>query len=181
MTITPFRGSSVPGSALQPPPQCRRASVGAILIIDAVARQNLGEGTRVRVLLHLEGIEAGAYQEMKLVAQHVAGRAQHAAKTVGLAQQARLAVGAAVLEFRKYQHDEREVAEPRLKLRHAFVIGPGNAKRAIAANKGGGIRQKPLGRHDNRDAIRDRRLVIDADVTVFDDAAVFNELHRHAP
>ena len=56
----------------------------------------LGERRGVGLLGHLEGVEAGAVQEQELVAQHLAGGAQLAAKAVALAQEPRLAVGAAV-------------------------------------------------------------------------------------
>src|ERR1700722_18583478 len=112
------------GTALQSPPQRRGAAVGAGLIIDAEAAHDFGEDARVGRLFHLEGIEARPHQKMKLIAQNIAGGAQRAAKTVGLTQEARLAIGAAVAEFRKMEHYQRQVAEPRLQLRDTAVVRP---------------------------------------------------------
>src|ERR1700722_18486801 len=118
---------------------------------------------------------------MELIAQHVAGGPQRAAKAVSLAQQPRLAIGAAVAEFREMQRYQRQVAEPRLELRDAAIVRPQNAERAVAPDQRVGLRQKSLRRHDDRNAIRNLRVVGNADITVLDDLAVLNEWHRRAP
>ena len=79
-TVSP--GVRTPGALCSRRRSAGSAAVGARLIDHAVARHDLGEDPRVGRLLHLEGIEAGAHQEMELVAQHVAGGAQRAAKAV---------------------------------------------------------------------------------------------------
>src|SRR6516162_10494285 len=94
------------GRATKPCPRGRHAPVAGRLIEYAVARNLAGEDGRVGILLDLEGIETGAQQEHELVAQHVAGRAQLAAEFVGLAQKARLAIGAAVAEFGEFEGNE---------------------------------------------------------------------------
>src|SRR6185437_12773336 len=87
------------------PAQSRQPAVGARLIEDREARGSLRKHRGVGGLFYLEGVEARAQQELKLIAQHVADGAQLAAKAVTLAQQARLAVGAAILELRKDERD----------------------------------------------------------------------------
>src|SRR3546814_19937325 len=52
--------------------------------------QRLAPGVDGVLVGHLEGIEAAAQHEQKLVAQHVADRAQLALEAVALAQQARI-------------------------------------------------------------------------------------------
>src|SRR5271170_1323180 len=112
------------GRLLYPPPRRGDAAIGTRLIDHAVARQDLGEDPRIGGLLHVEGIEAGAHQKVELVAQNIAGGAQRAAKAVLLAQKPRLAIGAAVAEFREFERKERDVAEPRRKLGDAAVVRP---------------------------------------------------------
>ena len=90
--LNPWHGDA----ALQPAAKRRQAAVGARLIEDREARGGLDEHRGVGRLFHLESVEARAQQELKLVAQHFAGGAQLAAKSIALAQQARLAVGAAI-------------------------------------------------------------------------------------
>src|SRR6202047_5630765 len=75
-----------------------RAAVAGRLIEHAVAVRGLGARRRVGVLGHFEGVEAGAQHEQELIAQHLAGGAQLATKTVALADQPRLAERATVLE-----------------------------------------------------------------------------------
>ena len=64
---------------------------------------------------------------MKLIAQHVAGGAQLAAKAKALAQQARLSVGAAILELREEDRNQREPIDPRRELRDAARGLPADA------------------------------------------------------
>src|SRR5580658_7145834 len=128
--------------ALQPPPQRGCAAVRSRLINHAVTLEDFGKYLRVGRLLHFERIEAGAHQEMKLVAQHVAGGAQCAAKAEMLAQKTRLAVGPAVAKLRKIKRDESEMAEPRFKLGNAPIIRPQHAERAVAADKLAGVGKK---------------------------------------
>src|SRR5580704_1210818 len=100
--------------ALQPPAQRRGTTIGARLIDHAVAVKHFCEYLRVGGLLHLERIETGPHQEMKLVAKHIAGCAQRTAKIEMLAQQARLAIGATIAKFRKVERNQRQMAKPRL-------------------------------------------------------------------
>src|ERR1700720_608694 len=118
---------------------------------------------------------------MELIAQNIAGGPQRAAKAVSLAQQPRLAIGAAVAEFRKMQRYQRQMTEPGLQLRDAAVVRPPNAQRAVAPDQRVRFRQKSLCRHDDRNAVRNRRVIGNADITVLDDLAVLNEWHRRAP
>src|SRR5580704_354012 len=125
-------GRVLSDDGLEAPAERRKPAVGARLIEDREARGSLDEHRGVGRLFHLEGVEARAQQELKLIAQHFAGGAQLAAKAVALAQQARLAVGAAVLELRKDQRDQPEPIDPRRELGDAAVIWPDHANRSIA-------------------------------------------------
>src|ERR1700692_2016664 len=92
-----FEPPPLGGSRLRMPcPVRRHATVAGRLIEHGMARDLAGERRHVGILLHLEGIEAGAQQEDELVAQHVAGGAQLAAKAIRFPQLSGLAVGAAV-------------------------------------------------------------------------------------
>src|SRR5262245_20385011 len=87
--------------------QRARASISGRLIEYAVALHGLGEGCRIGVLRDLEGVEAGALHKQQLVAQDLPRCTQLAAKLMALAQEPRLAVGAAVAEVGKHQSNER--------------------------------------------------------------------------
>jgi hypothetical protein len=65
---------------LHPPVQRGDAAIAGRLVEHRVALGPCGERLRVAFLLHLEGVEAGAQHEHELVAQHLAGGAQLAAK-----------------------------------------------------------------------------------------------------
>src|SRR5215212_1202836 len=104
---------------LHPPIERRDAAISGRLVEHRVTLHGLGEGVGVGLLLHLEGVETGARHEYELVAQHLAGGAQLAVIAMPLAQQARLAVGAAVTEGREYQRDRSETTE----MRHEIVDG----------------------------------------------------------
>ena len=118
---------------------------------------------------------------MELIAQHFAGGAQGAAKAVSLANEPRLAIGAAVAEFREMQCDQRQLAEPGCKLGDAAVVRPGYAERAVAARERIGLGEKALRRHDHRPALRHACIIGNVDIAIVDDAAAFNEWHRRAP
>src|SRR3954451_18817276 len=81
------------------PAQCWSAAVARRLIERAIAARCIGESLDVRRLGHLEGVEARADEEQDRVAQHLPGAAKLAALAIALAQEPRLAVGAAVLEL----------------------------------------------------------------------------------
>src|SRR3954453_15744954 len=87
------------------------AAVAGRLIKHRIALDRSGEGFGVALLFDLERIETGALHENELVAQHLPGPAQLAFIAVAFAQQARLAVRAAVAESRKYQRDCGEPVE----------------------------------------------------------------------
>ena len=70
---------------MRAPTQRRHAAIGAWLIDNAVAARGFDKSAGIGGLFHLEGIEAGADQEVELIAQHIPGGAQRAAKTIGLA------------------------------------------------------------------------------------------------
>ena len=74
------RNRHVLRSGPEAPAERRKPAVGARLIEDREARGSLDEHRGVGRLFHLEGVEARAQQELKLVAQHFAGGAQLAAK-----------------------------------------------------------------------------------------------------
>src|SRR5215213_6967437 len=90
---------------LHPPIKRGDAAIAGRLVEHRIALHGLGKRVGVGILLYLEGVEAGARHEYELVTQHLAGGAQLAVIAVPLAQQARLAVGAAVTEAREYQRD----------------------------------------------------------------------------
>jgi hypothetical protein len=159
----------------------RQAAVPGRLIEDRVARDLARERRHIGVLLHLEGIEAGAQQEHELVAQHVAGGAELATIAVMLAQQPRLAVGAAVPELRKLQRDQGQPVEIRRKLRDPAAVRPRYAGRRLPARDGGSVGEKARRRNDHRHVVRDRRVVGNAHKIVIDHMARLNESHKHAP
>ena len=145
---------------LQSPPQRRHAAVGAGLIDHAVARQQLWRTPRIGRLLHLEGIEAGADQEVELIAQHVAGGAQRAAKTV--ASRAAAAPG--------YRRGRRGISEisSAISARWPSHGSSSATRRSFGQNtpsepsrrtSSSASAKKPLRRHDDRHALRDRRVV----------------------
>ena len=144
---------------MQAPPQRRQTAVGTRLIDYREARNRFGERPRVGRLFYLEGIKAGAQQKLELIAQDVAGGAQLAAEAEAFAQQARLAVGAAVAEFREHQRHQRNVIKPWRKFRDLAIVRPENANRSIALNKVARIGNETRARHDDRHAVRDRRVI----------------------
>ena len=135
----------------------------------------------VGVLFDLERIEAGADEEQELIAQHVAGGAQLAAKAVALAQLPGLAVSAAVAEGRKRQRDQRQPVEPRRELGNPAVVGPQHAGRRLAArepaasarNRAAGTMTATSSPTGASSAMRNIRVV--------DDPTALNERHRRAP
>src|SRR5215469_1563777 len=118
---------------------------------------------------------------MKLVAQHVAGGAQRAAKAIGFAQQPRLAIGTAVAEFRKLQRHQSEMAQPGRQFGNAAVVWPEHAKRSIAAAQRVSIGEKTLCWDDHWDALGNRLVLAEIMIAILDDLAVLNERHRRAP
>src|SRR5262245_49671555 len=64
--------------------QCRWMAVAGRLIEHAVAARRIAERLGIGLLPDVERIEAGAQHEDELVAQHLAGGAQLALKTVAL-------------------------------------------------------------------------------------------------
>src|SRR5262245_60985114 len=104
-----------------------RTSIPGRLIEHAVTVHGLGERGCVGVLRQLEGVEAGTLQEKELVAQDLAGRTQLPAKGVTLAQEPRLAVGAAVAEIWKHEGNERDPVEIGRELSDLAVVGPHDA------------------------------------------------------
>src|SRR5712691_2475731 len=145
----------MPKSVSKPRSPSRRASVAGRLIEDAVARKRGGEGGCVGVLLDLEGVKAGANEKKELVAQHLAGGAQLAAKAMLLAQEARLAVGAAVAEAWKDQRHQREAVEMRGELGDLAVVRPQHADRRLAAGDVRHVGKESRRRDDHGHAIRD--------------------------
>jgi len=141
---------------------CRQSAISGRLIEHGVgARISLANAATIGILLHLEGIEAGAHQEHELIAQHVAGGAQLAAKAVALPQQSRLAVGAARPgssgTTRATQRERIEMGrEPRPPcglFGHSTPVGA--ARRAMV----GGIGEEARRRNDHRHVVGDRRVV----------------------
>jgi hypothetical protein len=115
----------------KPAAEGRRSAIGPRLIEHAVAPRAVREGGDIGLLRDLEGVEAGPQQKQELVAQDLAGGAQLAAKPEPLAQDARLAVGTAVLEAGKSERDLCESVEMGCKLRDAAIVGPEYAYRAL--------------------------------------------------
>src|SRR4051812_43170835 len=68
----------------QTPAEGDRSAVAGRLVEHAVRRHGLGKGGGVRGLRYLEGVETGAMEQQELIAQHLSGRAQLAAKMVAL-------------------------------------------------------------------------------------------------
>src|SRR4051794_480152 len=83
---------------LHPPIERGDAAIAGGLVEHRIALGGRGERLGVAFFLHLKGVEAGAEHEHELVAQPLAGSTQLAFIPVALAQQTRLAVGAAVAE-----------------------------------------------------------------------------------
>ena len=79
---------------LQARAQRRHTPVAGRLVDHAVAPDRLRKDRRVGVLHHLEGVEASAQQEQKLIPQHIADGAQFAMKAKLLADSARFNLGA---------------------------------------------------------------------------------------
>src|ERR1700747_3698092 len=96
---------------LHPPIERGDAAVAGRLVEYRIALHGGGERFRVAFLLHLKRVEAGALHEDELVTQHLAGGTELAVIAVALAQQPRLAVGAAVAKARKYQRNPRQPVE----------------------------------------------------------------------
>ena len=132
-------------------------------------------------LFHFERIESGAQHEYELVAQHLAGGAQFAAKTVAFPQQPRLAVGAAVAEGRKHQGDHREPVEIRHEIIDVAIVRPDHAGPADPARQRLRIAEKARGRNQDRAAVRKRIVVRDVDERITGDFSALNEWHRPAP
>src|SRR6266851_122228 len=65
-----------------PPVQRRDAAIAGRLVEHRIALYRVGKRLRVALLFHLERVESGAKHEKELVAQHLAGRTQFAAKTM---------------------------------------------------------------------------------------------------
>src|ERR1700735_2281718 len=126
-------------------------------------------------------MEAGAKKYLKLTAKHLAGAAQFTAEAIPFAQQARLAVSAAVLEFRKHERDQRKPIDKGRQLGDAAIVGPEHAQWRIAFDELVGIGEKARRRQQHRHAVRQWRVVEHAHVLVFDDLAGLNEWHKHAP
>src|SRR3546814_21193836 len=93
--------------------------------------QRLAPGVDGVLVGHLEGIEAAAQHEQKLVAQHVADRAQLALEAVALAQQARIGIGTAVADARELQGAELEVAAILVDAGRRMVAFPEQAESAL--------------------------------------------------
>src|SRR5262245_27303171 len=159
----------------------RDAAVAGRLEEYAVAPRRFLERLRVGGLDDVECIKTGAHQEQELVAQHLAGGAQLAAKREALAQNARLAVGAAILVRREHQRDQRKPRQVRLELGDIAAVRPDHADRILAAPELIGIGQETLCRHQDRPFLRDRLAVRNADVPILDNLSSFNEWHRRAP
>src|SRR5260370_33358347 len=96
---------------LHPPIGRGDAAIAGWLVEYRIALHGGGERFRVAFLLHLKRVEACALHEDELVAQHLPGSAKFTVIAVALAQQARLAVGAAVAKTRNYQRDHRQPVE----------------------------------------------------------------------
>src|SRR5260370_6123172 len=106
--LAPSRKPDV--AALQPQLRGGGAAVLGRLVDDAEQRTRPGQRLAEALLVALEGVEAAAQHERQLVLQHAAGGAQLALIAVTLAQQARLAVGAAVAELGGIEHDQLQPA-----------------------------------------------------------------------
>src|SRR5215831_14605193 len=124
-------------------------AIAGWLIEHRIALHGLGEGFGVALLLHLESVEAGAEHEHELVAQHLSRGAQLAAIVEALAQEARLAVGAAVAESRKDEPDRGDPIEMGHEVVDVAAVRPDHAELARTAQERLRILQEACGRHQD--------------------------------
>src|SRR2546429_750589 len=135
---------------LHPPVQRGDPAVASRLVEHRIALYRGGERFRIAFLLDLEGIEARAQHEYELIAQHLSGSAQLAAIMMALPQHARLAVGAAVAEGRKYQSHNLKPVEIRHEIVDVAIIRPDHAGLANAPRKRLCVGEKPRGGNQDR-------------------------------
>jgi hypothetical protein len=122
-----------------------------------------------------------AQQEQELVAQNLSGRAHFAAEAVALAQEARLAIGAAVAEGRKRQRHGSDAIEMRGEFGDVAAVRPDHADRPVMLGEVIAVGEEARRRHHHCTARRNGRAVLDPDEAILDRAAVPNEWHRRAP
>ncbi len=147
--------------------------------------ENLGKrlepGLDRVALRHFEGVEAAALHEEELVAQHLPDRAQLALVAVALAQQARIAIGAAVGEFGKFERDQREagdVAGDRGGMLPGLEL---DADRRAARQKLVLLALPPL-ETDDDGAGRRQSLVVGQELpVVLGELSLLNERHKASP
>ncbi len=161
--------------------QRRETTVAGRLIKHRVALDGLSEGLGVALLLDLEGIEAGAQHEDELVAQHLPGGAEFAAILEALAQQPRLAVGAAVAERRKYQGHRGKPIEIGCEIVDIAVVRPDHAGLSLALQDALGILEKACCRNQNSRITGQLRTIGDMDERIVGDFSALNEWHKRAP
>ena len=97
------------------------------------------------------------------------------------AQQARLAVGAAVAEGRKHQRDRSETIEMRHEILETAVVRPDHPELAGTAQQRLGIGEKAFGRDQHRAVTRQFGTVGDTHERIGRDSSLLNEWHRRAP
>lgn len=83
---------------LHPPIERGDASIAGRLVEHRIAPGGSGKRRCVAILGDLKSVEAGAQHEHELVAQDLTSGAEFAFEVMTLAQQSRLAIGAAVAE-----------------------------------------------------------------------------------
>src|SRR5664279_1513053 len=126
---------------LHAPVKCGKAAIAGRLVEHRVALGGVGKRLRVAFLFHFERVESGAQHEYELVAQHLSGGAQFAAKTIAFPQQPRLAVGAAAAGTLWFS---RRIARHRTGVARPVRIHAARRIRRVRSEKGkrrGGVYQ----------------------------------------
>jgi hypothetical protein len=164
---------------LHAPMQRGEFTVAGRLIEHRIALHRLRKRLGIGIFPDVEGVEAGAQHEHELVAQHLAGRAQFAAIMVTLAQQAGLAVGAAVAEGRKHQRHRSDAVEIGHEVVDVAAVRPDHADLATLQQRLG-ILEKARGR-DQHATLRQLRTIGDMREGIADNLSALNEWHRRAP
>src|SRR4029453_2136446 len=161
--------------------QRREAAVAGRLVKYRIALCGGGEGLRVAVLLPFDSGKTGAQHEDELVAQHLACGTQFAVIAMTFAQQASLAISAAIAETREHQGDHGEPVKIREEMVDIPVIGPDPAGLSGAAEQSLGVFEKPCRRNQDRAIARQLRAVGDMHENIGGYSSLLNEGHSPAP
>ncbi len=137
--------------------------------------ERLAPARDARALGDLEGVEAAAAHEQRLIAQHLADRAQLAPIAVACAQQARVGVGAAVAEAGELERDHLKAVQLGRDLPGRLVGAQPDAARRIAPGQGAAL-GKIIGPAFGYDQVVDAvETIVDPYLEIRADDATFNQ------